>query len=269
MRHSALGLVEVRGYLGAVAAADAALKAASVTCIGVEIIQGGLVTVKLDGDVGAVQAAVEAGAEMAKQLNVLLTRHVIARMHEETAAMVEGQDDADESPRQAVAIMDEQEQKPTAKTADDDVEQIAASDGAADEAIHQALKEAAASKDLVVSEGGASAEDLTAANAARPQVLKPNAANAAEARPEQKPSSTERIQTQPEEKSASAFKETEAIKAAVNLVPERKDAVDKTTIPDKKQAETLKNKRNDSKPHVQKKQVSAAKSGKKSKKASS
>lgn len=88
MRHSALGLVEVRGYLGAVAAADAALKAASVTCIGVEIINGGLVTVKLDGDVGAVQAAVEAGAEMATQLDVLVTRHVIARMHEETAALV-------------------------------------------------------------------------------------------------------------------------------------------------------------------------------------
>lgn len=95
MRNSALGLVEVKGYLGAVAAADAALKAASVTCIGVEIINGGLVTVKLDGDVGAVQAAVEAGAELAKQLDVLVTRHVIARMHEETAAMVATPDTPD------------------------------------------------------------------------------------------------------------------------------------------------------------------------------
>lgn len=97
MRHSALGLVEVRGYLGAVAAADAALKAASVTCIGVEIIKGGLVTVKLDGDVGAVQAAVEAGAEMATRLDVLVTRHVIARMHEETAALVAEPIDAHEN----------------------------------------------------------------------------------------------------------------------------------------------------------------------------
>lgn len=96
MRNSALGLVEVRGYLGAVAVADAALKAASVTCIGVEIINGGLVTVKLDGDVGAVQAAVEAGAELAKQLDVLVTRHVIARMHEETAAMVATPDTPDD-----------------------------------------------------------------------------------------------------------------------------------------------------------------------------
>ncbi|WP_052759727.1 BMC domain-containing protein [Paenibacillus sp. DMB20] len=91
MRHSALGLVEVRGYLGAVAAADAALKAASVSCIGVEVIKGGLTTVKLDGDVGAVQAAVEAGAAMAAQLNVLVTSHVIARLHEETKALVANQ----------------------------------------------------------------------------------------------------------------------------------------------------------------------------------
>lgn len=103
MRHSALGLVEVRGYLGAIAAADAALKAASVTCIGAEIVKGGLVTVKLSGDVGAVQAAVEAGAEAAKQLNVLLTRHVIARLHEETAAMVAGPVDADANEPPAAA----------------------------------------------------------------------------------------------------------------------------------------------------------------------
>jgi microcompartment protein CcmL/EutN len=88
MINSALGLVETRGYLSAVAAADAALKAAAVTCIGVEVIKGGLVTVKLDGDVGAVQAAVEAGAEKAKDLGTLVSRHVIARMHEETVALV-------------------------------------------------------------------------------------------------------------------------------------------------------------------------------------
>lgn len=83
----------MRGYLGAVAAADAALKAAAVTCLGVEVIKGGLVTVKLGGDVGAVQAAVDAGAELAVQLGVLITRHVIARLHEETAAMVAGKEE--------------------------------------------------------------------------------------------------------------------------------------------------------------------------------
>ncbi|WP_083858827.1 BMC domain-containing protein [Paenibacillus sp. OSY-SE] len=117
MRHSALGLVEVRGYLGAVAVADAALKAASVTCIGVEIINGGLVTVKLDGDVGAVQAAVEAGAEMATQLDVLVTRHVIARMHEETAALVASPVDTDGSQGQLeeCAARSQEQQEVTAK----------------------------------------------------------------------------------------------------------------------------------------------------------
>ncbi|MBD8498561.1 BMC domain-containing protein [Paenibacillus arenosi] len=90
MRHNALGLIEVRGYLGAIAAADAALKAANVTCIGIERVKDGFRMIKLSGDVGAVQSAVDAGAEIAVQLDVLVTRHVIARMHEETAAMILG-----------------------------------------------------------------------------------------------------------------------------------------------------------------------------------
>ncbi|HEY4391845.1 MAG TPA: BMC domain-containing protein [Paenibacillus sp.] len=104
MRNNALGLVEVRGYLGAVAAADAALKAAGVSCIGLEVIKGGLVTVKLSGEVGAVQAAVEAGVEIAAQLDVLLTSHVIPRVHEETAAMVASPIDEDISKEQLVEI---------------------------------------------------------------------------------------------------------------------------------------------------------------------
>lgn len=225
MRYSALGLIEVRGYLGAVAAADAALKAASVTCIGMEIIGGGLVTVKLDGDVGAVQAAASAGAEMAKQLNVLLTRHVIARMHEETAVLVEEQDDTDESPLQT------------------------------------------ASKDLA--EEGASPEELKAADTAWPQALKTNEANAAGSEPERKPSPMKKIQTQAEEKSTPDVRETEDAKAAVKLVPEQKDVDDPAATPDKKQADAPKSKHNDSKLREQPKQKSAAKSGKKSKRASS
>lgn len=127
MRHNALGLVEVRGYLGAIAAADAALKAASVTCIGAEIVKGGLVTVKLSGDVGAVQAAVEAGAEAAKQLNVLLTRHVIARLHEETAAMVAGPVDADANEPQAEEAAPAGDEAPAG-------EKVAATSSAAEEA---------------------------------------------------------------------------------------------------------------------------------------
>ncbi|MBT2760575.1 BMC domain-containing protein [Paenibacillus sp. ISL-20] len=266
MRYSALGLVEVRGFLGAVAAADAALKAASVTCIGMEIIGGGLVTVKLDGDVGAVQAAVSAGAEMAKQLNVLLTRHVIARMHEETAVLVEEQDDTGESPLQAVATMDEQEQKQTAEAAEDGVEQIAAPNDAANKAIHLAIQETVASKDLA--EERASSEDLKAADTAWPQALKTDEANAVGSQPERKPSPMKKIQTQAEEISTPDVKETEDAKAAVKLVPEQKDA-DKAATPDKKHADAPKSKHNDGKPREQPKQKSAAKSGKKSKKASS
>lgn len=102
MRYNALGLVEVKGYLGAIAAADAALKAAGVNCIGLEVIKGGLVTVKLSGEVGAVQAAVEAGAVIAAQLDVLLTRHVIPRIHEETAALVVSPVDASGNTEQLV-----------------------------------------------------------------------------------------------------------------------------------------------------------------------
>ncbi|EHQ62091.1 ethanolamine utilization protein [Paenibacillus dendritiformis C454] len=120
-------MVEVRGYLGAIAAADAALKAASVTCIGAEIVKGGLVTVKLSGDVGAVQAAVEAGAEAAKQLNVLLTRHVIARLHEETAAMVAGPVDADANEPQAGEAAPAGDEAPAG-------EKVAATSSAAEEA---------------------------------------------------------------------------------------------------------------------------------------
>ncbi|MDS1002320.1 BMC domain-containing protein [Clostridium sporogenes] len=80
----ALGLIEVRGYLGAIEAADSALKAASVELIGCEKIKGGIVTVKITGDVGAVQAAVEAGAKTSQKLKVFRHSHVIPRLHEDT-----------------------------------------------------------------------------------------------------------------------------------------------------------------------------------------
>lgn len=80
----ALGMIEVRGYLGAVSATDAALKAADVDLNNAEVIRGGLTTVELGGDVAAVNAAVEAGAEEAKSLNCLISHHVIARVDEQT-----------------------------------------------------------------------------------------------------------------------------------------------------------------------------------------
>lgn len=79
MNNGALGLIEVYGYLGAIQAADSALKAANVSLIGCEKVKGGLVTVKLKGDVGAVKASVEAGELAAKALGVLISSHVIPR----------------------------------------------------------------------------------------------------------------------------------------------------------------------------------------------
>lgn len=80
----ALGMIEVRGFLGAVSAADAALKAADVDLNNAEIIRGGLTTVELVGDVAAVEAAVDAGVAVAETLNCLISHHVIARLDPQT-----------------------------------------------------------------------------------------------------------------------------------------------------------------------------------------
>ena len=79
MHRGALGLIEVYGYIGAVEAADTALKAANVNLIGCEIIRGGLVTVKIQGDVSSVIAAVEAAEIAIKKLNISVLVHVIPR----------------------------------------------------------------------------------------------------------------------------------------------------------------------------------------------
>jgi microcompartment protein CcmL/EutN len=79
MNRRALGLIEVKGYLGAIEAADIALKSANVNLIGCEIVRGGLVTVKLEGDVSSVKAAVEAAEDALAKLNILVVVHVIAR----------------------------------------------------------------------------------------------------------------------------------------------------------------------------------------------
>ena len=75
----ALGLIETRGLVGSIEAADAMVKAAKVTLIGKEFIGGGYVTVMVRGDVGAVKASVEAGAVAAKKVGELISVHVIPR----------------------------------------------------------------------------------------------------------------------------------------------------------------------------------------------
>lgn len=79
----ALGMVETRGLVGAIEAADAMVKAANVTLIGKEQIGAGLVTVMIRGDVGAVKAATDAGAAAAKRVGELISVHVIPRPHDE------------------------------------------------------------------------------------------------------------------------------------------------------------------------------------------
>ena len=81
MVQQALGMVETRGLVAAIEAADAMLKAANVTLVGTEKIGSGLVSVMVRGDVGAVKAAVEAGAANASRLGELVATHVIPRPH--------------------------------------------------------------------------------------------------------------------------------------------------------------------------------------------
>jgi ethanolamine utilization protein EutM len=79
----ALGMVETRGLVGAVEAADAMVKSANVVLIGSEYVGGGYVTVMVRGDVGAVKAATDAGAAAAKRVGELVSVHIIPRPHED------------------------------------------------------------------------------------------------------------------------------------------------------------------------------------------
>jgi ethanolamine utilization protein EutM len=82
-QRDALGMVETRGFIGSVEAADAMVKAANVVLIGSEYIGAGYVTVLVRGDVGAVKAATDAGAAAARRVGELISVHVIPRPHSE------------------------------------------------------------------------------------------------------------------------------------------------------------------------------------------
>lgn len=88
MKQFALGMIETLGYIGAIASADAAVKAASVKIDRMELVKGGIVTVFLTGDVGAVKAAVEAGENEARRVGNFRRSHVIARVADEVAVML-------------------------------------------------------------------------------------------------------------------------------------------------------------------------------------
>ena len=88
MKNEALGMVETKGLVGSIEAADAMVKAANVYLIGKETIGGGFVTVMVRGDVGAVKAATDAGATAAERVGELISVHVIPRPHFEVDAIL-------------------------------------------------------------------------------------------------------------------------------------------------------------------------------------
>lgn len=88
MNSDALGMVETKGLVGAIEAADAMVKAANVTLVGYEKIGSGLVTVMVRGDVGAVKAATDAGAASARAIGEVVSVHVIPRPHTDTEKII-------------------------------------------------------------------------------------------------------------------------------------------------------------------------------------
>ncbi len=90
IREIALGMIETRGLVGSIEAADAMVKAADVHLVGKEVIGGGFVTVFVRGEVGAVKAAVDAGAAAAQRVGELKSVHVIPRPHAEVETIIPG-----------------------------------------------------------------------------------------------------------------------------------------------------------------------------------
>ena len=92
-KYDALGMIETKGLVGSIEAADAMVKAANVYLIGKEHVGGGLVTVMVSGDVGAVKAATDAGAAAAQRVGELISVHVIPRPHGEVEELLPGKKD--------------------------------------------------------------------------------------------------------------------------------------------------------------------------------
>jgi len=105
----ALGLIETKGLVGAIEAADAMVKAARVEFLGRQKVKGGIVAVMVAGDVGAVKAAVDAGAAACQRVGNLISAHVIPRPHDDIDLMIPG-DPEPEKPA-------EEKKKPPKKSA--------------------------------------------------------------------------------------------------------------------------------------------------------
>ena len=87
MAQKAIGLIETKGLIAAIEATDAALKSADVKFVRQDKVGSGFVSIALEGDVAAVKAAVDAGAEAARRVGEVLSVHVIARPHEDVAKL--------------------------------------------------------------------------------------------------------------------------------------------------------------------------------------
>ena len=105
----ALGLIETKGLVGAIEAADAMVKAARVRFLGREKVKGGLVAVMVAGDVGAVKAAVDAGAAACQRVGKLVSAHVIPRPHDDIDLMIPSGTEP--------AAAEEEKKKPKARAA--------------------------------------------------------------------------------------------------------------------------------------------------------
>ena len=87
----ALGMIETRGMVAAIEAADAMVKAANVELVGRERVGAGLITIKVFGDVGAVKAAVDAGATACRRVGEMVSAHVIPRPHDQVKQTLVGE----------------------------------------------------------------------------------------------------------------------------------------------------------------------------------
>ena len=103
----ALGLIEFIGYVPAICAADTALKAASVDLIGIEKVTGGIVTVKITGDVDAVQAAVESAENYASRIGSLRSAHVIPRLDDEVESLLMNSKSSEEEIQEEIQELEE------------------------------------------------------------------------------------------------------------------------------------------------------------------
>lgn len=107
MPPAAIGLIETRGLVGAIEAADAAVKAANVELLGFEQVGGGLVAVRFRGDVASVQTAVQVGFEAARQIGEVIARHVIPAPHTDLVELFQGSFPLEPAARPSLAELDD------------------------------------------------------------------------------------------------------------------------------------------------------------------